>query len=117
MKEERMAMSQKERDRLHIIRQLNGKELKQGKAAALLGLSVRQTRRILKAYRREGDGVLIHKSRGKLSHNHIEEQKRIQSINFIKEKYYDFGPTLASEYLARLSLFGTNFVVSACKIV
>ena len=100
MKEERLEMSQKERDRLHIIKQLKGKQIKQKKAAKLLGLSIRQTRRILKVYRQEGDKAMIHKSRGKPSHNLITQQKKTQAINLIKEKYYDFGPTLASEYLA-----------------
>lgn len=99
MKEERLAMSQKERDRLHIIRQLKGKIIKQKAAAALLGISVRQTRRILKAYRRKGDIALIHQSRGKVSNNRIAQKERIQVINLIQEKYWDFGPTLASEYL------------------
>lgn len=93
-------MSQKERDRLHIIKQLKGCQIKQKKAAQLLGLSVRQTRRILKAYRREGDIALIHKSRGRASNNRVEQQKRVQVINLIAGKYWDFGPTLASEYLA-----------------
>lgn len=99
MKEERLAMSQKERDRLHIIWQLKGKIIKQKGAAMLLGLSVRQTRRILKIYRREGDIALVHKSRGRASNRKTSEEKKQKVIARIKERYLDFGPTLAMEYI------------------
>jgi len=99
MKEERLAMSQKERDRLHIIRQLKSKIIKQKFAAGLLGVSVRQTRRILKAYRRHGDIALVHKNRGRTSNRKTDEEKKQKVIARIKERYLDFGPTLAMEYI------------------
>jgi len=49
MKEERLEMSQKERDRLHIIRQLKGKIIKtKRQQQPYLGLSVRQTTQDIK---------------------------------------------------------------------
>jgi hypothetical protein len=45
-----LRMSEKERDRLRVIARLDERRLKQGQAARLLRLSVRQVRRILARY-------------------------------------------------------------------
>ena len=42
---------------------------------------------------------MISKRRGKASPNKISEEIRLQAINLISEKYYDFGPTFACEKL------------------
>jgi hypothetical protein len=38
----------------------------------VMGLSVRQTRRLLAAYRKEGAGALAHDNRGRRPHNAID---------------------------------------------
>jgi hypothetical protein len=54
-----------------IIRQLGGKEVERGKmigreAAEVLGLSLRHTRILSAAYRKEGAAALAHGNRGDL---------------------------------------------------
>lgn len=67
--EDMIIMSQKESNRLYVIRQTLDKAITQGQAAEILGLSDRQVRRIAKSVRREGDAGICHKSRGERSHN------------------------------------------------
>ncbi len=54
--DELLAMSQKELSRLDVMKQLEAKRLKQKEAAQMLGLGVRQVKRLLRAYR--GSGAL-----------------------------------------------------------
>jgi transposase len=93
-------MSQKERDRLKVISDVDRGLLKQREAAALLRLSVRQVRRIQRRYEAEGDAGLIHRSRGAASPLRIAQEVRQKAVARIEEVYEDFGPTLASEKLA-----------------
>ena len=95
-----LRMSRKERDRLQLVKGLVGERMKQIKAAELLGISVRQVRRIVCRYRLEGDKGLVHRSRGRPSNRKMAEEIRRQALACIQSKYADFGPTLASEKLS-----------------
>ncbi len=94
-------MSQRERDRLKVVEQLKKGCLKQQEVAALLGLTTRQVRRILRRYEKEGDKGLVHRLRNRTSNRKILDRLRRQMLGRIKKRYGDFGPTLVSEYLAR----------------
>ncbi|MCD6134402.1 MAG: helix-turn-helix domain-containing protein [Candidatus Omnitrophica bacterium] len=59
-----ITMTQKELKRLHIIKQVLEKKLKQIEAAKILDLSSRQIRRIVKRIREEGEKGIIHRLRG-----------------------------------------------------
>jgi transposase len=65
--EDRVMMSGKELRRLHVIRQVMDKKRRQREAGALLGLTVRQVRRLIKRVRTEGDAGLAHRGRGRPS--------------------------------------------------
>lgn len=92
-------MSIKEVNRISILDQLKRKTMKQKRAAVILGVSVRQVRRILKAYRREGANSLIHKLRGIPSNNQADPAVLDAAIATIKDRYADFSVTLAHEKL------------------
>ena len=91
--------SQRELKRLHVIRKVLDKELKQVEAKDILNLSGRQIRRVVKAVRREGDKGIVHKSRGKPSNAAIAKKIKSMAIGLYKEKYKGFGPLLANEKL------------------
>lgn len=95
-------MSDKEIIRLQSMTQLEQRQLTQGMAATQLGISVRQVKRLWRAYREQGAAGLAHKSRGKTSHNRLGEGVRQQALDLILERYRDFGPTLATEKLVKL---------------
>ena len=92
-------MSDQEINQIELFEKLFRKEIKQQDAAKTLGLSVRQVKRKLHSYRLYGAKSLTHKSRGKTSNNKIPQEKLDEAINIVKEKYWDFGPTLANEKL------------------
>tara|TARA_B100001964_G_scaffold205979_1_gene236750 strand:- start:300 stop:1544 length:1245 start_codon:yes stop_codon:yes gene_type:complete len=92
-------MSQKELDRLSVIKQVEAQTLSQVSAAVLLGISSRQVRNLQTKYRRYGAAGLISKHRGKKSNNRISDVDRQIIADTIRDKYVGFKPTLAHEKL------------------
>ena len=103
-----MKMSNKERRRLGILSRVKEGEITIRKAAGLLGTSYRQTRRIYKRYCEEGDAGLVHRGRGKSSNRGFSEARKREILELYKDKYNDFGPTLAAEKLELCDHFSTN---------
>ena len=56
----------------------------------------------MKAYRAEGAAGLISKRRGRPSNRRKPEEVRTTALAIIRERYWDFGPTLAAEKLGEL---------------
>ena len=95
--EDMIMIRQGELKRLHVIRKVLERVIKQVEAAEILSLSGRQIRRIVKRIRREGDRGVIHKSRGRPSNRRISPKIKDRVINLYRAQYKGFGPTLASE--------------------
>jgi transposase len=93
-------MSQRELTRLEVIQRVKRKTLKQRQAAELLSVSVRQVKRLCKAYQRIGAEGLISKRRGRPSNNRLPEKTIKKARQLLRSRYHDFGPTLATEKLA-----------------
>lgn len=93
-------MSRKERERMRIMAWIQNKELTLAAAAPLLGLSYRQTRRVWQRYQAQGDAGLVHGLRGRPSSRRKPAQLRARVLARYRQRYPDFGPTLAAEYLA-----------------
>ncbi len=102
MKEEILEMSQKERERLVIIKRVLDKELSQVHAAKILKITERQIRNLVKAWKQDGDRGLISKKRGKLSNHQSCTEKKRRVVEILKENLDGFGPTLAQEKLMEL---------------
>jgi len=85
--------------RLHVIEKVLEGIIKQGEAAEILSLSLRQIRRVVKRIRIEGDKGIVHKARGRPSNRRIPGKVRDKVIQLYRKEYADFGPTLASEKL------------------
>src|SRR3954447_12233956 len=96
-----LAMSRKERARLEVMARVRDGQLTVAKAAGLLGLSLRQARRAWKRFREQADAGLVHGLRGKASNRKTGDATRTAVLALYREKYHDFGPTLACEYLAK----------------
>lgn len=92
-------MSIKEIDRVPTLERLARKEIKIGQAASILGISIRQVKRIKKRFTREGKAGLIHLGRGKPSNRLLPKTETDRILRIIKERYSGFGPTLALEKL------------------
>ena len=82
------------------VMELVARKMKTLKAASLeLGISYIQAKRVYKRYQEGGDEALVHGSKGKVSNNKTDEEIVKEALELYKEKYYDFGPTLAQETL------------------
>lgn len=103
-----IAMTQAELKRLHVIRKALDKHITQAEAAGIIGVCLRQTQRIARAIRTEGDKGVIHKSRGRLSNRALPSKVKDKALKLYKQKYPDFGPTLASEKLSELDKIRIN---------
>lgn len=97
-----ISMSNKEVDRVGVMQRLAAKEIRQRHAAKLLKVSVRQVKRLVKAYRTRGAEGLVHKGRGRKGNRALLESEKDRMLTLIKTNYADFGPTLACEKLAEI---------------
>lgn len=95
----RLIMNKKERDRTVILAQIAAGNISKKDARKRLKISARQLRRIIAKHKKEGDCGLVHQSRGKRSTRAYPEEKKTKVLQLYREKYGDFGPTLASEKL------------------
>jgi len=84
---------------LHVIHKAIDKVITQKDASEAIYLSERQIRRKVKRIREEGDKGIIHRSRGVSSNRTTPDKIRSKVLMLFKDKYQDFGPTLASEKL------------------
>lgn len=92
-----LIMTLREADRLSVVKRIANKELSISSGARELGMSSRQMKRVWRRYREEGTLGLVSRRRGKPSPNRRPEKLRKRAMNMIREKYTDYGPTLASE--------------------
>ncbi len=100
--EKLLTMSAKEMSRLEVMQRLAEKRLKQKEAAEILGLTVRQVKRLLKKYRQSGASGLISQRRGKASNHQLSVEVKQRGLDLLKGKYRGFGPTLACEKLVEV---------------
>jgi transposase len=100
--DELLKMSAKELSRLEVMQKLADKRMSQKEAAELLRLSVRQVKRLLRGYHRDGAKGLISKRRGRPSNNRLAEATRQKVLDLLQSEYRGFRPTLAHEKLIEL---------------
>ena len=95
-------MTPADRDRLVTLKKAKKKLITQREAAAELGVSIRQVKRLLYALKKHGDKAVIHGLRGKPSKRRIEEEVEKEAVKLLSaDVYRGFGPTLAAEYLGK----------------
>ena len=99
---ERVVLSQKEVERIGVLRECLDRHITQVQAAVRLKLCYRQTKTLFKRFREYGANGIVSKRRGKPSNNRIPEAVRQQALQLIRAHYRDFGPTLACEKLTQL---------------
>jgi|SRR5579859_107420 len=95
-------MSQRDRDRLVVLRNVKARRIRQTEAAEQLGITTRQVRRLLERYKAGGDRAMVHGLRGRASNRKLSAEKRAEAVRILSQQVYrGFGPTLAAEYLAK----------------
>jgi len=97
-----LTLSQKERDRLVVVRQVAEVRLKRAEGARRLGIGTRQMRRQMRKCEAEGDRAVSHRLRGRASNRRLDEDLKRRALERAREPLYrDFAPTLLSEHLER----------------
>jgi transposase len=97
--DEQLIMSNREITRLEAMQRIKDKRLTQKEAARMLSLSVRQIKRLYRAYKAQGARGLVSQRRGKPSNHRLDAETQQKAIDLLYEHCRDFGPTLAHEKL------------------
>jgi transposase len=94
-----ITMSMTELDRLKVVQAVCERRLKPGQAADRLALSVRQVERLVQRYQAAGVAGLVSGKRGRPGNHQLSEGLARRALAIMRERYADFGPTLACEKL------------------
>jgi Helix-turn-helix domain len=101
---DRIAMSQRERDRSRVLHSVLEGQRTQVEAARLLRLTPRHVRRLVRRLQQGGDAGLVHGLRGQPSNRRKNAKLRRRVVQVYRKDYHDFGPTFAAEKLAERGL-------------
>lgn len=95
----KLPMGQKELLRSKFMEMVLQKQRTLLNASIALKISYRQAKRIYRVYKKYGDKGLLHGNTGKPSARSKNKKFKKQVIEKYQERYFDFGPTFASEKL------------------
>lgn len=87
-------------NRLKILQDVIDRRLTTRLAATRLEISDRHCRRLLERYREHGPLSLVNRRRGQPGNRQLMPGLAERALRIIRERYADFGPTLACEKLA-----------------
>jgi hypothetical protein len=95
-----VSMSEQEFSRLEVLLRVQSGGLRVADACVLIDLRRRQVFRLLRGLKQNGAASLLSKRRGKPSNHRLPVEVRTLALSLVRERYADFGPTLAAEKLA-----------------
>lgn len=97
--EKMVTLNAREQRRLQVLNKVESGQATAGEAGELLGLSVRQIRRLLAAYRREGAAGLEHGNRGRVSPHRVAEAVAAEILRLARTEYLDYNDQHFTEEL------------------
>ena len=97
---ETLTMSKKERQKLEMMCRLERGDVSRSQAARILEVSERQIYRIYSRWKSDGDGGVVHQSRGGHSGRGYPLKIRNEVVRLYRSNYSDYSPTLFSEILS-----------------
>src|SRR5437016_14243706 len=97
METERIALSQRERDRLRGLQDVEQGHLTQVEAAGRIRLCDRQVRRLWLRLREQGDRAMLHGLRGRPSNRKFAVTFEQKVGARLRPRHADFGTTLAAD--------------------
>ena len=95
-----IAMRMRDLQRIEVLSKIVDGRMTLVSAASVLALSERQVRRLLDVLVADGAVAIRHKARGRPSNNRNSHGVRDYVLGIVRERFLDFGPTLAAEKLA-----------------
>jgi len=99
METEEEFMGQKELQRWHLIKMVEGRKITLREAGEKMSVSYRQAKRIRRAIRDRGIKGLVHGNRGRPSKRRIDDSVQDKVLALSKEVYWDFNDTHFTEKL------------------
>ncbi len=93
-------MNRKEQRRLVALNQVEMGKMTSRETAEVLGLSLRQARRLLAAYREEGAAALAHGNRGRKPHHALDASLKKQVVELAQSTYAGCNTQHLTELLA-----------------
>lgn len=108
MGKELICMTKKELSNYDIINNLINGKINGTDASKQIGVSIRHIKRLKKRVDDYGAKGLIHQSRNRSGNRKLNERIVVKIEKHLKEKYHDFGPTLACEKLEENHNIKTN---------
>jgi transposase len=94
-----VTLNEKEQRRLGVLNLTMEGKLSRMQAAEILSLSLRHTKRLVTAYRKEGKAALAHGNRGKKPTHALSEEVRSKVANLARSKYAGFNFSHFTELL------------------
>lgn len=98
--QETITLNSKEQKRLMVLNQVLRGQLTGKQASELLEMSLRQVRRMLAAYKKEGAAALSHGNKGRSPHNKLAESVLGMVVELARSKYEGCNQQQMSELLA-----------------
>lgn len=96
-----VVMSERDLHRIGVLSEVVSGRRSVASAGSLLAVSSRHVHRLLGRLEAGGGAALAHQARGRLPNNKIQVGIQSYAMALVREKYADFGPTLAAEMLAQ----------------
>lgn len=97
--EDKIIMSKKDLERKTFLDHHDCGKITLKDVASRLGVSYRQCKRLWKKYKEKAEIGLLHGNRGKRPKNAYSEDFKLAVLKLYEFKYFEFGPTFASEKL------------------
>src|ERR1700722_1690507 len=95
-----VSMSKQEFVRLEVLLRVQSGRLRVADACALIGLRRRQVFRLLRGVKQDGAASLLSRHRDKPGNHRLSDEVRALVLSLVRDRYPDFGPTMAAEKLA-----------------
>src|SRR5512135_1217713 len=108
MKGDRITLSQKQMQRFQVMSLVEAGKITLEEAAAKIGRSYRQTKRIWKRVREEGIQGVIHGNSGKPSNHRTPEELRQKVLELSQGRYGEFNDTHFTEMLTEMERIGLS---------
>lgn len=97
---EKVTLNNKEQKRLLVLNEVLAGRMTGQEAAEMLGVTLRHSRRLIAAYRREGAAALAHGNRGRPPANKLDGQVAETIIRLARSSYVDYNDSHFTEELA-----------------
>ncbi|MFB3093771.1 MAG: ISNCY family transposase [Dehalococcoidia bacterium] len=100
MREGTLALTERDRERLWVLKAKQAGRLRTKEASERLGVTRRHVRRLVRDLRRRGDRAIVHGLRGRQGNRVTARRVRAKVLQLQAKLYADYGPTLLAERLS-----------------